>query len=60
MDKQLDAYIDDLQYSEEYVEFIMNNSNGERMICNGDMLTQAMEDGYLLDEFLATKGIVNV
>ncbi len=48
---------DDLQYSEEYSEFIMNNCHGERIICNGDTLLQAMEEGYLFDAFLESKGI---
>ena len=44
--------IDDLQYSDEYAQFIMNNCYGERTICNGDTLLAAMEDGYLFEEFL--------
>lgn len=39
--------------SDEYAEFIM--ANGDRLICNGDMLLEAMEDGYLFDEFLIKK-----
>lgn len=49
--------LDDLRMSEEYAEFIMNNCHGERVICNGDTLTVAMEDGYLWDAFLEGKGI---
>jgi hypothetical protein len=49
--------LDDLRMSEEYAEFIMNNCHGERVICNGDTLTVAMEDGYLWDAFLESKGI---
>jgi len=29
----------------------MDNSAGDRIIGNGDMLTVAMEAGYLFDEF---------
>ena len=47
-----EAQLEDFMYSNEYAEFIMENSKGDRMICNGDMLTDAMEDGYLFDEFL--------
>lgn len=36
---------------EEYAEFIMEQPAGERVICNGDDLLSAMEDGYLFDEF---------
>jgi hypothetical protein len=43
---------DNFQLDSEYAEYIMNNSNGERVICNGDTLTIAMEDGYLSEEFL--------
>lgn len=35
---------------EEYASYIMANS--EMPICNGDMLTEAMESGYLWQEFL--------
>lgn len=36
----------------EYSDYIMEHCAGDRMICNGDMLVGAVEDGYLLDEFL--------
>ena len=42
----------ELQYSDAYAEYIMENSKGDRVICNGDTLTEAMEDGYLFEEFL--------
>jgi hypothetical protein len=48
----------DLAYSPEYSEYIMKNGdNGERAICNGNTLLEAMEDGYLFTEFLKSKGI---
>jgi len=50
-----EAELDDLQYSEEYAQFIMDNCGGERVICNGDTLTQAMEDGYLWEAFLESR-----
>jgi hypothetical protein len=53
-----DAEIYDLQYSEQYAEYIMNNCRGERMICNGDMLTIAQEEGYLFDDFLDSLGLM--
>ena len=40
------------ELDDEYAEYIMNNCHGERMICNGDMLICAMEDGYLSEAFL--------
>ena len=45
---------DDLMYSEEYANFIMEMSKGDRVICNGDSLLDAMEGGYLFEEFLET------
>jgi len=47
---------EDLQYSDEYAEYIMNNCHGERVICNGDTLLQAMETGYLFSAFLEQRG----
>ena len=42
----------DLMYSDQYANYIMEHSPGDRMICNGDMLIAAMEDQYLFDDFL--------
>lgn len=47
-----DSDLDDLMYSDEYSSYIMERAGGDRLICNGDALTQAMEDGYLWDEFI--------
>ena len=47
-----DSDLDDLMYSDEYSSYIMERAGGDRLICNGDTLTQAMEDGYLWDEFI--------
>lgn len=44
--------IDELQSSNEYAEYIMDNCGGKRIICNGDTLLEAQEDGYLFAEFL--------
>ncbi len=44
--------LDDLMYSEEYANFIMEHSKGDRVVCNGDTLLEAMEAGYLFEEFL--------
>lgn len=46
--------LDDLQYSSEYADYIMEHSSGDRIICNGDMLIEAMEDGYLWEDFLGS------
>jgi hypothetical protein len=47
-----DEQLDELAYSDEYMEYIMNNAGGQRVICNGDMLIDAVEDGFLFEEFL--------
>ena len=46
--------IEELMYSNEYAEFLMNDCKGEIVICNGDTLTEAMESGFMFEEFLAT------
>lgn len=49
------AWDEDLLYS-AYADFIMENARPwERPIGNGDMLTEAMEDGYLFEEFRASR-----
>ena len=35
---------EDLSYSQEYAEYIMEHSAGDRLICNGDTLLEAQED----------------
>lgn len=47
--------LDELHQSDAYANFIMDHPD-DRPICNGDMLLEAMEDGYLFDEFLASIG----
>ena len=37
---------------DDYQEYIMDNADGECMICNGETLLEAAEAGYLLEEFL--------
>ncbi len=48
--------IDDLAFSSEYAEYIMEHAGGDRLICNGDTLLAAQEDGYLFDDFLDSIG----
>lgn len=50
--------LDDQIVLDKYAEFIMNNSAGDRFICNGDDLLDAMEDQYLFEEFCASVGVV--
>ena len=40
------------KYDTEYAEYIMEHSPGDRIICDGDMLIIAMEEGYLYDDFV--------
>lgn len=41
---------DDLH--DKYMDYIMENADpDERIICNGDSLLEAAEDGYLFEEF---------
>ncbi len=35
----------------EHAEYIMDNCHGDRIICNGDDLVIAQEEGYLYEEF---------
>ena len=41
--------MENLMYSDEYAEYVMKN--GDRLCCNGDMLLELMEEGYLFEEF---------
>lgn len=34
-----------------HCDYIMENCHGDRLIGNGDMLINAIEDGYLYEEF---------
>lgn len=47
--EEFEYKLDQGMLDSEYSEYIMNNS--ARLICNGDDLITAMEDGYLFDEF---------
>jgi hypothetical protein len=43
---------DNHELDQEYSDFIIANAKGDRFISNGDMLLKAMEENYLLDEFI--------
>lgn len=36
----------------KYAEYIVAHCGGDRIICNGDTLIEAMEEGYLEAEFI--------
>lgn len=42
---------DDFLLQDTYATYILENCQGERSIGNGDMLIEAMESGYLYEEF---------
>lgn len=46
----------ELMSSNEYAEYIYEHSAGDRAIGNGDALICAMEEGYLFDSFLESRG----
>jgi hypothetical protein len=48
-DRKYDRDDDDLQ--SRHMEYIMEHCGGDRMICNGDMLIEAQEEGYLYEDF---------
>ena len=55
MNNTRETELNNLAYSDEYANFIMDNAS-DRVICNGDTLLGAMEDGYLFEEFLTSIG----
>jgi len=52
-----DLQADQQWESHGYAEYIMAHSAGERVICNGDTLLDAMQDYYLFDDYLASQGL---
>lgn len=50
-----DVDLDILATSDAYANYIVMHCDGDhRLICNGDTLTVAMEDGYLFEDFIAS------
>lgn len=49
---EFDRYFEEADLFNEYMEYIMENADpSERMICNGDSLVVAAEEGYLYESF---------
>lgn len=49
---EFDIYFDEADLFNEYMEYIMENADpSERMICDGDSLIVAAEEGYLYEAF---------
>jgi hypothetical protein len=44
-------YDSDYALQDLHMEYIMENCHGDRVICNGDTLIIAQEEGYLYEEF---------
>jgi len=54
---KLMSKVEDLYY-DGYGEYIMAHADPECvLICNGDTLLEAMEKGYLWEEYLASRGV---
>ena len=52
-----DEEVEKAQESDGYVDYIMDHCGGDRVICNGDTLISAVEDGYLFEDYLETLGL---
>lgn len=50
---EFDTHYENGCFMDEYAEYLMKNPDGERLICNGDTLILAMEDGHLYEDFRA-------
>lgn len=48
---EFDEASETYEMDDAYGEYIMEHSAGDRLVCNGDTLIRAMEDGYLWDSF---------
>ena len=51
---QVQAAFESGALDDQYADYIMDHAGGDRIICNGDTLTIAMQDLYLADEFMAS------
>lgn len=49
--EEFDFYFESADLYDEYMEYIMENCQGERHIGNGDDLIIASEQGYLYEDF---------
>lgn len=50
-EQEFESKFDSGKLNDEYAVFIMNNCHGDRLICNGDGLIEAMEALYLYESF---------
>ncbi len=50
-EQEFDLAYDQGLLDQEYAEYLMENADSSRVICNGDTLLSAMEDSYMFDSF---------
>ena len=50
-EEEFDRAFNNFELDQQYSEYIMEHSAGDRVICNGDTLIAAIEDEYLFEEF---------
>jgi hypothetical protein len=50
-EEQFEEEMGNFNLDSEYAEYIMNKNDGQRIICNGDSLIEAMETGYMYNSF---------
>ncbi len=48
---EFETAFENYKLEDQYVDYIMEHAPGDRVICNGDTLIRAMEDGYLYEDF---------
>jgi hypothetical protein len=46
-----ELYNDDCDLQDKHMMYIIENCHGQRVICNGDTLIEALEDGFLYEDF---------
>jgi hypothetical protein len=54
-EEEFDDAAENGDFYDEYAEYVMTHCHGDRIICNGDTLISAMEDGYLYEDFKDSK-----
>lgn len=54
-EEEFELAFDNYEFDDEYSEYIMEHCHGDRIICNGDTLISAIEDGYLFEDFKNSK-----
>jgi hypothetical protein len=51
---EFEMMFNNMELDSAYADFIMEHCAGDRVICNGDTLVEAMEDMYLFEDFADT------